>query len=358
MVQYWETSDITDNCLKGPLDEPYFIPIKRTDLIGLRLQIPYHLITLNGGGLPTAVTMSIVDNIGTTTLCSYSGKFKLGYLNDGGNRIAEYQILATLPLNDEVGGEYQFLTFDVVSGDVVELTYGGNTYSFCYGIDDVPYPLIEWSPGKICFGEEVNILAALSYKKNNTPVNILSSYLISGAAPSCAHEDFDCFRFKVSVILATYGHTMTYYTKPFKVLRCDDEETLFIEGTYTSGSIDCAGQEHLSGGATMSKNKLYTRIFGEITDMPSEVKAEYNARNYCYRSSLIKKYLLKGLPIPMWMVRAFETIVSAQVVKFNGIEYSKNDVNSYLENIDINGMTYQNINLPLQSSKCEIVFVC
>ena len=72
MIQFWEDLEgLEANCLNCSNDSPFFIPIARTDFIPLRLNIPYVQVEDNGGGLPTTVTVSVMDVTGTVTSCTY-----------------------------------------------------------------------------------------------------------------------------------------------------------------------------------------------------------------------------------------------------------------------------------------------
>lgn len=362
MINFWEESDISNNCQIGTNDEPFYIPITRRDLINLRLTIPYHIITLNGGGLPiSAIEMKIVDEVGTTTLCDYSnpatGRFLLGFVNDLDNRSAHYQIITGLGLADENSANYAMYSFSVTTNDVIELDVNGTVYSFCYGQDVTPFPLIEWASGKLCISLTAAEHGSTTLTKNGVVTAISSSVC---AVPSCAHEDFDCFRFKVSVTFSTLGITKHYYTKPYKVLRCD-EPSVHIEAQYPVGTIDCDGQYHNGSGASGASfhfNRLLMRVPGGIEKLPSELEKSYNSRSYSYRSSITKRYLLKSPPLPQWFADSFETAIAAKTTLFDGVEYLQNNTNTIFENPEIIGTTYQNINLNLQSSKCEKVFVC
>lgn len=364
MVQLWETSDISAGCEVGPLDQPFFIPVLRTDLIHLRLNIPYQIITLNGGGMPigSSVDLSIVSENGATTLCNYStanlNKYRYGYINDSTNRIAEYQFNLALGLADEDGDNYEQYTFDIVSGEIVELydfASGDLLYSFVYGVDDVPYPFIEWETGKICIGLSDTDYANFELQINGNTTGMSSMF--TATSPTCANESGACFRFKVTIVFGSYG-TLSYYTKPYKVVTCE-EETVFIQSTYPSTIIDCSDQEHQAGGNSIFKNRLYSRIYGGIEKQPDEVRKSYNSRSFSYKSSRVQKFLFKSTPLPLWFADCIQTMLLGQSTKIDGVEYYQNDIESFFEtNNEIIGTTYQNIYLPLYSSKCEKVFVC
>lgn len=361
MIQFFEESnDISNNCLIGTLDEPFYIPIKRNDPLYLRVQVPYQFVTLNGGGIPTGnkVDMKIVAVDGTTTICDYgdgtTAKFLYGYVNDSTNRIAEYQFLTGIGMEDENFENHNIYSFDVVANDIVILAVDDIVYTFVYGIDEIPYPLWEYDTGKIAI-----VLSDTEVSLTTVDINGASGIIDTAVdVPQCAWENNDCFRVRIDIELTTYGNTITYLSKPYKILHCD-EPSVWLTGKYPSGSIDCAGQKHeSSGGYSFHKNLLMMRIIGELDDLPSEIEKTYNERSYNYRSSVIKRKVLKGDPAPLYFIDAVETVMLAKETRVNGVQYYAKDINTFTENIDINGVTYQNINISLQSSKCENIFVC
>lgn len=360
MIQFFEESnDVSNNCGIGPLDEPFYIPIRRNDPLYLRVQLPYHYVTLNGGGIPNGnkVDMKIVDVAGTTTLCDYgdatSGRFKLGYLNDSTNRIAEYQFFTGIGMEDASFDNHNVYGFDVLPNDIVSLQVDSTIYSFVFGVDEIPYPLWEWDTNKIAIVLS-DTEASLATVDINGASGILDTII---DVPQCAYENLDCFRIRIDIELTTYGNTITFFSKPYKIIRCD-EPSLWLYGKYPNGSIDCAGQKHEASGDAFFKNLLMMRIVGELDRVPNEISKEFNERSYNFKSSLIKKKVLKCDPVPTWYIDAFETLMLAKETRINNEQLYAKDVQTFTENIDINGVTYQNINLPLQSSKCENIFVC
>ena len=144
----WEESSDSFNCSQiCGVDAPFFMPLERTDLVSLRIQVPWQYVQNNGGGLPTNanVSMSIVDEIGTTTLANLAtanlGQFILGTLNDGTNKIAQYEIYAPIPMAQEVTGlNFSHYYIDVTTGDRIRIVGGDgyNTCDFIFGVDTMP----------------------------------------------------------------------------------------------------------------------------------------------------------------------------------------------------------------------------
>ena len=359
MIQLFEDNNVTSaNCNISTLDEPFYIPIKRNDPLYFRVQIPYQYVTLNGGGIPTGnILVKLVKVDGTTLLCDYgdetTNKFKFGYTNDSTNRIAEYQFFTGIGMADEGFNNYSVYSIDVSANDIVQLTVGTTEYSFVYGIDEIPFPLWECDAGKIAI-----ILNLTEYGSTTLLINGSSDTLASLiGVPTCAHEDYQCFRIKVEIELVTYGETITFISKPYKIIRCDDP-SVWLMGKYPSGQIDCAGHKHEASGNAFYKNLLFLRIIGELDDFPSEIQKVYNERSYNYKSTIIKRKVLRGEPIPSFYQDAFETLMLAKETRVDGVQLYAKDVSAFTEKIDINGVSFQNINLPLQLSKCENIFVC
>jgi hypothetical protein len=362
MIQLWEKygSEISANCDRGELDEEFYIPIKRNDPLWFRLQIPYAYYELNGPGLPVAnVELTIVDVAAINDLCQYStpafNQYAFTYKLDTTNRIAEYQFLAAIGFADDNGYNYDVYDMNVVSGDLIDLSYDDYSFVFKYGSDEIPYPIFEVSSGKLCIILNSDQATNAIYQVNGVG-GTLSAYF-SGSSPIASFEDFECWRLKVKVTFGG-GAIMYFYSKPFKILHCE-EESVWLEGTYTAGDIDCAGQIHtITGGDDFYPNKLMMRIIGGIDRLPDEVNKDYNSRSFNFKSSIIKKYALKGQPVPQYYLEALQTLFLAKNTKIDGIEYYAKDVQQFSENLDIIGASYQSIAIPLQSSKCENIFVC
>lgn len=360
MNQLWETSLVGADCDRGVNDEPFFMPLTRRDLIQLRLIVPYHFVTLNGGGIPTGsgVALSIYNVTGTTLLCDYStaniGNFLYSYRNDGTNRVAEYQFLFALGLADESAEQYSQYVFDVVANDVVMFDTGTTVYYFTYGIDDLPTGFIEYKSGSITVG-----LTDTEFTNYTLEINGVADTVHELATtPSCAHEDLACFRFKVSLNFATLGQTLEYFTKPFRVIRCDDEPTILMQATYPAALIDCGGHIHEGAGGDQYKNRHYLRIPGEVEVQSPKITKSYNNRSHNFKSQVQETFLLKSEPMPKWFADGIKTVIASQEVRIDGIEYLQEDIDLIFEKNDFQGSNYMNLNLPLQYRKCEKVFVC
>lgn len=359
MNQLWETSLISADCDRGVNDEPFFIPITRRDLVQLRLIVPYHFVTLNGGGIPTGtgVTLAIYNEAGTVQMCNYSdasvGKFLYSYRNDGANRVAEYQFLFALGLTDETGETYSQYTFDVVANEVVAFDTGTKIYYFTYGVDDLPPGFIEYKSGSIAIAMTNTEFSNYALEINGSTDTVTEL----ATTPACAHEDFNCFRFRVTLNMSTLGQTLEYFTKPFKVVRCD-EPTVYVQATYPAALIDCGGHIHEGAGGAQYKNRHYLRIPAEVEEQSPKVTKSYNSRSFNFKSQVQDTFLLKSDPMPKWFADAVKTIIASQEVRIDGVEYLTEDIDTIYEKNDFQGSNYMNFNLPLQHRKCEKVFVC
>ena len=360
MNQLWELSEtISADCDRGVNDEAFFIPVRRRDLIQLRLVVPYHFVTLNGNGIPTGtgVTLSIYNESGVTLLCDYSnasvGKFLYSYRNDGTNRVAEYQFLFALGLADENSENYSQYAFDVVANDVVAFDTGTNIYYFTYGVDDLPPGFIEYKSGSITVG-----LTGAEFSNYALAINgVIDTVHEIAQTPLCAHEDFACFRFKVTLNFSTFGQTLTYFTKPFKVDRSEDQ-SIYIQATYPASMIDCGGHIHEGAGGTQYKNRHYLRVPAEIEFQSPKMIKSYNGRSHNYKSEIQDTFLLKSDPMPKWCAAAIKTIIASQEVRIDNVEYLQENIDTIFEKNDFQGSNYMNLNLPLQHRKCEKVFIC
>lgn len=360
MTTLWETSEsLTADCDRGVNDEPFFIPVSRRDIIQLRLVVPYSYVALNGNGLPIGANLNLkaYNEAGTSVLCDYSdptiGRFLYSYTNDGTNKVAEYQMFFCLGFKDEDLNEYGLYSVDATAGQVVYIDTGTTVYQFIYGVDEIPMPLVEWKAGSIAFVLTNIELGASTFEVGGTPVipDAVTSSLI------CGHEEYKCFRFRLAVTFATLGQTINFWTKPFKVVRCDDV-TMFLQGEYPAGLIDCGGHKHEGTGGDQYKNRHYLRVPGYVEDGPVRVTKSYNSRKYCYRTDRVETAVAKSTPMPKWYCDAIQVLLEGQNTRIDGKLYDQEESQTFFENIDLPGQKYNVLNVNLQSSKCEKVFVC
>lgn len=360
----WESSSSQFNCNLCASDEPFFMPLNRIDLVGLRLQIPYQYVTQNGGSLPIGanVELSIVDEVGTTTLCSLStannGRFILGKVNDATNKVAQYQIYTPIPLRDGSNIVWTHYYFTATKGDHINITgdaLAENECDFIYGYDSLPENFYEVAPGYIVVpGRTLTANTTNVLTKNGTTTSLTLLYT---TATACTHEQYQCFRFKLSVTYSTWGETKDFYTKPFRIERCT--ESLKIQGKYTSGMTDCVGYKHSASFnvGIIGENNLILRLPADIETAPNFVRNSYNDRCYKYKTEVQRAYRLKSDPMPSWLASEVENIIASQEFKVNNFQYiSESEL--IFEESDVESSKYQNINLSLLSCKCEKVFVC
>lgn len=360
----WEQSTTQANCNLCASDDPFYIPITQFDMISLRLQIPYQYISLNSGSLPigTSVSMSIVDEAGTTMLCNYlnatNGRFILGYINNSTNKIAQYQIYAPLRLRNSGNAWWSQYYFTCSKGDHINITGGmdgDNDCDFIYGYDDLPANFYEAKQGYIIIPARppaANVANIL--KINNVVVTMTHLYT---SPVLCNAENYNCFRVKISVTFNTWGQTKDFYTKPFKRQRC--EESIRIDGTYPIDTTDCIGYSHQASGLgdAINPNNLFLRIPADIESTPSKVTKSYNDKCYNYKTTIQKAYRLKSDPVPLWFASEIENIVASQGFKVENVPYISESEQIFQES-EVESSQYQNIDIPLLSCKCEKVFVC
>lgn len=359
MNQLWETSETNIyNCGLSDNDKPYFIPIRRTDFIAMRLIVPYQYVTQNGTGLPigTSCTLSIVDETDSTTLVSYgstsTNRWRLGTYNGSGH--AEYQILAPMRLPDETGANYSVYYFDVSSGDIISLDDNGTVYYFIYGTQATPSPIVELKSGRLCIGLNTTTLGGVSLTVNGSPGTLTS---IASSLASGTHEDFSCFRIKFTANFATLGVNKAWYSKPFKIARCDDDSML-LECVYPASMIDCEGHLHETSNSNFWDGaKMWLRVGADLERDPDRIKKTYNDRQFCYKSEVQKQYRLLSEPIPDFMESAVGTLLAARNFYIDNTEYFFEQEN-FVENPENSGYEFKNLNISLLSSKCEKTFVC
>lgn len=362
MDQFWENTDTQFNCTIRGNDQSFYIPMKRTDPVFLRMVVPWQYVQFNGGGLPnsgTNVNLSIVDETDSTTYFDYGGvssnRFRLGYLNDGTNKHAEYQIFAPFRIKDENGDNYAYYYFDVVDGDVIELDDNGTVYTFIYGKTTPPEEFWEYKSGRFGIGLNVTTLGGVTLKKNNSVVSLTSIVTYLGTAGN--HESFNCFRFKLSVNFVTYGSTINFYTKPYRILR-QTEDTVFLAGQYPLSAFDCEGHKHETTNSSLwDGNRLAFRLHADVDTEPSRIQKKYNDRQFAYGMTKTEMVSLKSDPVPLWMERACENVICARDVMIDNVTVY-NETEQIAENPDANGYEFRNIDVLLALSKCELTFVC
>lgn len=363
----WEESSAQANCDLCPSDEPFFMPLERTDLVALRLQLPYQYVTANGGGLPIGsnARLRIVDEVGTTVLCDLStannGRFLFGQVNDNTNKVAQYQIYSPIPMV-EAGGNvlsdpFTHYYIDVSGGDWVNIsgTTTGADCDFIYGSDPLPSMLVEIKPGRIVIPVRV-VTIGFAVNVNNAPA---TPTLLYTTATGCNNDAYQCFRFRLTLTFATAGVTRDFYTKPFHLLRCG--ESVRISGQYPSASTDPNGYLHTASwniSGIADPNRLLLRIPADIDREASRVVKSFNSKCFAYRTEVQRRYRLKSDPVPWWFAHEAENIAAGTGFAVDNVEYLNDTGDSMFQNNDIESSSFQNIDLPLQQCKSEKVFVC
>lgn len=359
----WEESSEQANCNLCASDEPFFMPLKRTDILNLRVQIPYSYVQANGGSLPigTNVALSIVDEIGTTTLCNYStanlGKFLLGYANNSTPKKAQYQIWCPIALRDESNLYWSQYYFTANVGQLVKITGGGglDEVNFIYGYDNLPENVIELKSGVLvvsCIPTFANVTNLLTLDGVSTSLTLLYT-----TALACSHESYQCFRFKLVASFTTSGETLTLYTKPFRIERCND--SIRIKSTYPTNTYDINDYYH--GGSwnvsVIDPNNLILRIPADVMKEANQVTKSYNDKCYNYRSELTKRFRMKSDPMPEWYALEAENIILGRGFTADNVGYNL-EGSQIFQNSEVYSAKYENIDVPLSQCKNEKVFVC
>lgn len=359
----WEQSNIQANCEICGVDEPFYMPVNRTDMLALRLVIPYHLVTANGGGLPVGsnVRISIVDETDSVTLCDFgnlaTGKLMWSRLNDSTTKHAEYQFYMPIGMANELNQVYSQKYVDVNDGQYLEISGSGTDADggFTYGVDQTPAIFQEIKAGRLVF-PYITPGIGLSVTIDGVVATLGNPYSV---ITSCPHENFDCWRVKVSVAFPSSGVTKYYYTKPFKVSRsCDD--SLMIAGKYSVGVTDCNGYVH---NGTMTPNvadvnRLFLRIPAMLSQTASRVKKTYNDKCFSVRGERQQSYRLNSEPVPSWFASEAENIMLGNEFLINNMELQLPDNDQIFQGVDIPGYTYQFLDVPLTSCKCLMLYGC
>lgn len=362
MNNLWEQSNIQANCDLCGVDEPFYMPVNRTDMMALRFQVPYHLVSANGGGLPIGanVRLYMVDEIGTTILCDMGaangGKYMFGRYLDAPTKTAQYQFYMPVPFKDEFGFNYSHIYFYILDGQHVKIS-GTNTPAdgeFTYGVDATPSIIQEMGNGVLIVPYR---MPGLTLSVELDGVAIAWQYAYNGS--TCSHENFNCFRLRLDVAFTNSGVSKTYYTKPFRVNRsCDD--SVMLTGAYSVGATDCNGYVHDGTIApNLAKpNVLFLRIPAVLNQVASRVKKTYNDKCFSVRGERQLSYRLNSDPVPSWFASEVENIVLANTFNVDNMELQTSDNDQLFTGVDIPGYQYQYLDVPLSSCKCLMLYGC
>lgn len=354
MIQLFETDSIDSNCKIGPNDQPFSMPVIPQDHLFLRLQVPYYLVQQNGGGMPIAgnISVSFTDITGVPNLCDLgkpsTGKYLYNFINDATKRIAEYRFMIPLSF---VNYNYKTKSFSANAGDEIVCTIDGVVYTWIYGTEPTPYPFVDYKSGFV------------AVRKPNAGT---FSLLINGGAIIAADLFTDdelgclgsyCFRVKININFSSIPVTKSYYTKMFQYDLLCNEDTIYLHSEYGTDMVDCAGQYYNGSYTNLGSNELYLRIPGDLERAPSRLTKTINSKCFLYRSDITKQVRMRSIPVPDWFQEAIETLMLGKNFKVDGVPYQFEQENIF-ENNDLTGTTFQNINVLLQSCKCDNVFVC
>jgi len=362
MNNLFEQSNIQANCDICGVDEPFYMPVIRTDMMNLRLQIPYYLVSTNGGGLPigASVRMEMVDEDGTTVLCNMGsasgGKYIFGYYNNPTTKKAEYQFFFPVPFKDQYGNNFNHRYFDVNEGQHVSIS-GTNTDAdtdWTYGVDNLPAIFQEIRPGRVVVPYQ-NPALFMQVQLDGVTVPITNLY----TDPTCAHENFDCWRVKITVTFTVSGEVKEYYTKPFRVERgCED--TIRIGAIYPALQTDCNGYVH-DGSMVPNiadRNILYLRMYGNLDRSANKVKKTYNNKCFSIKAERTPMYKLNTPPVPTWFADEVENMLIAKETTYDNLPLLLQDTDQLFQQQGVQGYTYQHLDVLLNSCKCEITYSC
>lgn len=370
MNNIFEESNLVQfNCnLKG-IDEPFFIPLEQYDPIFLRLQIPYNEIDLNGGAgtLPNAsnVQLYITDEAGNTIfdMQSNPNKYAFGKIEKSTERLAEYQFLFPIPFGFGsifLSTRPQIYKFIPNVGDIIEYTTISNEYfMFKFDTDEMPERFFRGTTNtdEVFFIDNNVLASSLNLLVNGVAVVPIALFDVVGTSIT----DYSCFRIKVDVQFGESGHDLSYYTKPFKIINCED--TILLEGYYPLNTIDCEKHIHQSAFiadevvGSVIPNYLRYRLYADMQNEPNFIKKTYNSKLYNSKAEKrIQRSLISGL-MPNWYVSEIENLMMANNFKIERQPYYLENSENITENTDL-PTEYKNINVILTASKCETVFVC
>jgi hypothetical protein len=362
MNNLWEQSNIQANCDLCGVDAPFYMPVDRVDMMALRFQLPYHLVSANGGALPIGanVRLSIVDEVGTTTLCNLGdalgGKFMFGRYLDATTKTAQYQLYFPVPLKSENGYNWSHAYVDVNVGQylVINNAFTNADGGFTYGVDETPAIFQEIRPGRLVFPYR---MPGFTLQASLDGVSVAVGYPYTGS--TCAHENFSCWRVKLTLVFAGSGVTKEYYTKPFRVNRtCDD--SVRLSGVYSGGVTDCNGYVHdgLMSPAVADLNRLFLRIPAVLNQVASRVKKTFNDKCFAVRGERQLAYRLNSDPVPSWFAAEAEGVVLANSFNVDNQELQTADSDQLFVGVDIPGYQYQYLDVPLTSCRCLLIYGC
>jgi len=362
MNNIFESSDNSANCQLCPGDEPFFIPFTDEDLFAIRLQIPYALVELEGGGIPINANfdVAIYDELGTTMLFDFgdmlSTKFNVGYRNNVADKLAEYQLYLPVPFADNNGAVHVHRYVEVVEGDLVQIVGAGYNEVFYFSQDQIPYPLYKVSPTKLGIPVLLGAVGSLIVNVNNASATINQVFPVEVGVGSEA----GCFRFRISLSYTSgSGNVYHYFTKPFKRIKCD--EVVRVTGTYSSNTIDCNSNMHQSftfNYTMFAQNMLIGNVFADCEEISSVVKKTYNSNSFNYKSEKQRRFAFKSDPCPKWYADHIENMVLAKLFEVNNVSYLMEGNEQIFKDSDIESVSFQNIDVNLQLRKCEKVFSC
>lgn len=162
----------------------------------------------------------------------------------------------------------------------------------------------------------------------------------------------DCFylEFLFDMNSTPYG----VFSEPFKLVHCED--TLLIEGLFDVK--DCYGQyygDNVEGIGNWQNFYYQYRVQGYLELQSISISKEFVGNTErTVSSQLQEKYLLKTHRMPEQVVRMLSNMLSAPVVRIDGIEYVVDG--DLTKNNDIGNQWF--LEIPMRRNNCSKTFGC
>lgn len=262
--------------------------------------------------------------------------------------------------------KFQFQQIDNLNGLNGPFNYGWGYQAdpnvFCAGYirDCCTGNIIEKSPGVnleimdiVGDVDFVGIYNTTNYQGITTTSNIQQIYLkMELLKPYLVAAGTDCFYFEF--LFDVPGLMYGFYTEGFQLTRCDD--TVLVEGFYTGK--DCFGQyygDDFEGIGNFGPYYNQYRLRGYLEMDSVSIQKEFvGTQERTVSSQTVQKYILKTHRLPMQVVKLLTNLLSAPVVKVDGVEYVVDG--DLTKNNDVGNQWF--LEIPLRRNNCSQTFGC